>query len=158
MPYRPMRALQLGHPRAFLPSASQRPSGPARFPKPSVGLARKEHNNTHGAPALCAQGGENNDRGGYLRCNSGGGGSTPSIHHRPLPHPPPSSTHSGPRELLVLLLDLSASPDSGQFFRPFPTASPEDPSLTTTSELLSPLSQLALPDSGSAGLDRQSGL
>ncbi|KAK7460024.1 hypothetical protein Landi51_00273 [Colletotrichum acutatum] len=78
-------------------------------------------------------------------------------HHRTLPHPPPSSTHSGPRELLVLLL-ICLRPDSGHFLRPFPTASPEDPSLSPSSELLPPLSQLALSDSVSAGLDRQCGL
>ncbi|KAG7044676.1 hypothetical protein JMJ77_0004138, partial [Colletotrichum scovillei] len=67
-----------GRPRAFLPSTSERVSGPARFPKPPVGLARKRPQRPQRACTLCTRG-ENTMTGGmgYLRCSSGGG--TPSI-------------------------------------------------------------------------------
>lgn len=79
------------------------------------------------------------------------------IRHRTLPHPRRSELALVPGNF-SFSSSVCLPPDSGHFLRPFPTASPEDPSLSPTSELLPPLSQLDLSDSVSAGLDRQYGL
>ncbi|KAK1528957.1 uncharacterized protein CCOS01_06791 [Colletotrichum costaricense] len=159
MPYRPMRALQLGAPTRLSAQCQRASVGSRPFSQATRG-PREEKSTT---PTACLH---SVHKGGKTMT---GGDGIPQvvldsqvqqqrrhpIHHRTLPHPPavlnslwsPGTSRSSPR--------LSASPDSGHLLRPFPTASPEDPSLSPTSELLPPLSQLALSDSVSAGLGRQ---
>ncbi|KAI3538089.1 hypothetical protein CABS01_09236 [Colletotrichum abscissum] len=160
MPCRPMRALQSGAPTRLSAQCQRASVGSRPFSQATRGPREKKSTTPTACLHSVHKGGETMTGGiGFLSPGLPGAAAAAAPHPSPYSSAPPAvlnslwspgTSRSSPR--------LSASPDSGHLLRPFPTASPEDPSLSPTSELLPPLSQLALSDSVSAGLDRQYGL
>ncbi|KAK1547332.1 hypothetical protein CPAR01_01299 [Colletotrichum paranaense] len=115
MPCRPMRALQSGAPTRLSAQCQRASVGSRPFSQATRG-PREEKSTT---PTACLhsvhKGGENNDRGDGIPQSQVQQQRRHPIHHRTLPHPPPFSIRSGPRELLVLLLVCLPPPTAAIF-------------------------------------------